>query len=104
MLYYLIDACGNLAILYNDFKNPGNDPTKIQINEADIIGAIMQIVVFVIFIGVMFIPAWIRCVSDKKKTGQDDTSYKFEEIDEEVPVIEMLLESEINKQRKPGAT
>lgn len=71
MLYEVVEACGNVVIIYHDFQ------TKVQeIKLADVIGAFMQPVIFIIFVGIMFIPAWIRCAYDKKHKPGTGTDYQ----------------------------
>lgn len=102
MLYYVVDAFGNLGIILRDYNYTGNDPGKKGIVFADVIGAIMQIVVLVFFIGVMFIPAIIRCKKDKSiKNKSNDVDYKHEHIHEQFPEEEIMLDIESTKTRLP---
>jgi hypothetical protein len=54
MLFYLINACGDIPMVISDYRNP--QPWS-NINFSDVIGAIMQLVIVFVFIGLMFIPA-----------------------------------------------
>jgi hypothetical protein len=50
----------------------------------------MQLVIVFVFIGLMFIPAWIRCIHEKKSTPKQ--AYKSEKFHEIYPEGEIAFD------------
>jgi hypothetical protein len=79
--FVFIDSVGDFVYVLGYFNGSIPYPTGYDVGTfgavdiSDVIGSLLQIIVAFVFIGAMFIPAFIRCRYDNKK-GIHKNSHK----------------------------
>jgi hypothetical protein len=76
ILFIPVESVGNLIYIIGYYNGSIPYPTGVpHVNQTDIFGASSQIVMLLIFLGIMFIPGIVRTLNDHQK-GIDKISHK----------------------------